>query len=229
MAKRAEVIEDYVYPPGLTTERELLVDQILWALHLFGPYEDEESGRAMAPFRKQLIDLGGDVPETPSVLTTLLREMTTAKFGGYVRRDTNSTRTTYLGLASGIDPEAVAFPPCPFSAEVLTAAGVLSEDADDIGDLTAPARVPTDDAAGEGPSEALRAAMDIVRRATELARLIAAQPASGPIETMDWVKQLVDENAELRAEVGRLGRENETYQGLIDTLTPIQIEAPAPG
>lgn len=217
-------VDDYSYPPGLNRENRLLVDQMLWALHLHGPFEDEDSGRAIAMMRAKMIELGAVVPEAPSVVSRMARELTAPRFGAYVLKTSSATRTTYIGLKKGCGPGRVPFPENPFAdavaepeEEVLTEPETVELDplaeAEDVLATSA-------DASRDGLPAHRRAALDLVSAAVTLVGTLNAMPSEAPVagDRMNWVKQLVDDNVELRDENRRLEEENQTLVALVREL-----------
>jgi hypothetical protein len=216
MAKKP--IDEFEYLEGTGDAKALLIDQVLWALHLHGPFEDRENGRATALVADWLEEQGVRVPTTLSVV---IRDLTTDDWGGYVVRDCPATRTYSIELAKGIRPGKVPFPPNPFSdmeedANVVPISVKQLASAGDSG--------PTPDASTEGRYDAVAIALEITGLAAQLVRELPAQIAPPPDTTPEWVKQLVTDNAELRAEVQRLQVALQAAEGLANTLLPGDME-----
>jgi hypothetical protein len=86
--------EPFPFPPGTYKHKKRQIAQILWTIHLDGPFEDPE-GRATSLLNAALRVRGLYAPEFD-----------------YIRRDINGKRTYKIELA--VDPTKVPFPDNPF-------------------------------------------------------------------------------------------------------------------
>ena len=187
MAK-AKPAKEFQYPDGRSEARRALADEILWALHLDGPFEDREHGRASTQLAQYL---DGDVtPNFSKNVSMTVRELAEA---GYIDRDCQATRTYSIALAKGISPDDSPFPPNPFPT-----AGA------DVGEVPVVTLVPvadeTPDAATEGRHDAVAIALEITGLAAQLVRELPAQIAPVSNGQPDWVKLVLEDNIRLTAE-----------------------------
>jgi hypothetical protein len=215
---KAKVVEEFEYPEGYFGEaKQLLVDQVLWALHLHGPFEDRENGRATAMVAEWLLEEQGI--KVPTYFSSVVRDLATDDFG-YIDRDCPATRTFRIALQKGIVPGKAPFPPNPFPE-------VEDDEVQEIGEVRTitvgeiiTGNGDTPDASSEGGFDPLFVALEITSLASMLVRELPGQLAvrrSGP---PGWVKQVVEDNERLTAENDRLRGELEALQGLVDRLTP---------
>lgn len=209
MAKQPK---EFAYPVDSDEAEQHLIDQILWTLYLDGPVESRPAGRATGAFRDAL-EARGVNPPASRILNAIIDKLAVAASGGYVIRETNHTRTYLIALKDFINPEAFAFPSNPFAD---TDDGDEDEDKDEIVDLdvTTPELVAV--GAPDEPPTAYRIALGIVALAhqltTEIATIIPSPGLNG--DAVGWVKQVVDENVELRDQVEKLTNENRALRDL---------------
>jgi hypothetical protein len=108
-------VKEYEFPPKTYTDRKRNVAQVLWTVHLDGPFVDE-SGRATGMLLDALKKRR--VPISPAVLNTILNDLDHpgATYGYFVQRKINGKRTKRIALQ--VDPYAVPFPKNPWPADV---------------------------------------------------------------------------------------------------------------
>lgn len=219
---KAKQVEEYEYLEGTGEARQVLIDQVLWALHLHGPFEDRENGRATALLSEWLEEQGVAVPQT---LSGVVRDLTTDDWGNYVERDCPATRTYSIALAPGIEPGKVSFPPNPFEDEP---AAVSTRDLAAGAPVVKLVPVSDDspDESREGGAGTLDLALQITSLAAQLVRDLPGQIARPREGVPDWVKGVVDENGRLTAEVERLTVALQAAEGLVDSLLPGHMEEP---
>lgn len=216
MAK-AKAVEEFGYLEGTGDAKALLIDQVLWALHLHGPFEDPDNGRATALLGDWLEEHGVRVTST---LSAVVRDLASNDWGAYIERDCPATRTYSIALRKGVRPGRVSFPPNPFPDMEQEAKVVpISVKALAEGDYT---EVSPDESSG-GP-DAVAIAVEITGLAAQLARTLPGQLASQRGELPDWVKKVVDENVRLTERVQRLEADLEVARGLADRLLPGNME-----
>lgn len=213
---KAKSVGEFEYVEGTSESRQVLIDQVLWALHLHGPFEDRENGRATALVAEWLEEEHGiDAPKT---LSGVIRDLTSDDWGNYVVRDCPATRTYSIALADGVKPGKVPFPPNPFEDGTVPVS---------TRDLAVVKLVPVED---EWPDEVREGAdaLDIALQITELGALLVRQlPGQVALQRgglPDWVKTVVDENVRLVEENRRLQLALEGAQGLADRLMPGHME-----
>lgn len=217
---KAKSVGEFEYVEGTSESRQILTDQVLWALHLHGPFEDRENGRATALVAEWLEEEQGI--DVPKALSGVIRDLTTDDWDNYVVRDCPATRTYSISLADGIRPGKVPFPPNPFEDETVA---VSTREL--VADVPVMKLVPVED---ESPDESRGGAdaLDIALQITELGALLVRElPAQMTLQRdglPDWVKTVVDENTRLVEENRRLQLALEGAQGLADRLLPGRME-----
>jgi hypothetical protein len=215
---KAKPVAEFEYVEGTGEARQVLIDQVLWALHLHGPFEDRENGRATALLAEYLEDEGVSVPTT---LSAVVRDLASDDWDNYVERDCPATRTYSIGLADGIRPGKVPFPPNPFKDEQMP---VSTRDL--VSDVPSLKLVPVDDTEQPEGRDAVAIALEITGLAAQLVRELPGQITPQREGLPDWVKAVLDDNERLTDEVARLRLELEAAQGLADRLMPGHMEEP---
>lgn len=207
MAKQPK---EFMYPVDSDADEQHLIDQILWTLHLDGPVESRPAGRATGLFRDAL-EARGVNPPANRALNAIVDKLSSADSGAYVIRETNHTRTYRIALKGFVNPDDYAFPPNPFADPAA-----LDEDEDEIGDLDVTTTQLVAVGVPDEPPVVYRIALGIVSLAhqltTEIATIIPSPGLNG--DAVGWVKQVVDENVELRDQVEKLTNENRALRDL---------------
>jgi hypothetical protein len=112
---------EFPFPEKTFKSRKHQIGQILWTLHLDGPFTDQQEGRATALFQRALNNRGIHIEMGP--LNHLLRQFEMDRDGSgthgqyapefdYIARQIEGKRTYEIRLA--VDPNEVPFPPNPF-------------------------------------------------------------------------------------------------------------------
>lgn len=105
-------VNNFTYPPKMFNGTKRLVDQILWTIHLDGPFDDE-TGRASALLLEAL-DRRGITVAGPNLNALMQRLEKDGDVGDLVERKIAGKRTKHISLK--VDPNTVPFPPNPWTA-----------------------------------------------------------------------------------------------------------------
>lgn len=205
----AKKVADYEFPEGVNDRTAEVVATTLWVLHEFGPVEDE-NGRAVGVLRERVEEYGAPAMGSTQ-FSALVRDLCSEKFGEYVERDINATRTYSVGLAKGIAPGKVPFPPRPWPEET-TAVGDDEAEIDDLSDVAAV--LEEIDASRDGAPELYEIASQVAALSLKLSVKLASALPMNPNGQPGWVKELIEENQRLRETNAQLVQERAAFEDI---------------
>lgn len=197
-------VKEYEFPPRTFAERKRNIAQVLWTVHLDGPFIDG-SGRATAKLLEAL--KRRRVTISPAVVKTIVADLDHpgALYGHLLQRKINGKRTNRIALQ--VDPYSVPFPPNPWAADTSAkyqgagddeAVAVESggEEFDDIGE-TYTRQALLSPPAPENENERTPTAheIDVLDRLRALSANGAAEAADDEVEEVVEEEELVEEEA----------------------------------
>lgn len=216
-------VAEFEFPPKTYADRKRNVAQVLWTIHLDGPFEDG-SGRATAKLLEALRKRR--VLISPAVLNNILNDLdgAAALYGHLVTRQIKGKRTNEISLR--VNPYKVPFPKNPWPAEVRatfkpsgsapvdTETGEGDEGFSDLEEtFTRQALVSQTNGNGGGEGEG----EDMLAR---LKRISAAEDADEPVEEEVVEEDVVDEPV---VEEPVVSAELDTIEPRRTTADPISI------
>lgn len=102
---------EYVWPAGMTLERQESISKLLWVLYRHGGEVAHEDGRALGVLLQLLADNGIEI--TGGYLNKTIGDLTQGgRFGPFIKREVSGKRTYAITLIR--DPFQHPFPPDPY-------------------------------------------------------------------------------------------------------------------